>query len=153
MTSPNRHDQVGARSGVALPAAVCLILMIVALYYLAIDRTISERNHVLAYYYESVALDLAESGINLAAAKLQKRSSPVTAPLFVGAFRGLTGTIEVSVESLPEGRDAITSIGRLADHAGNVHYSSGVKVEFHLEPASGKRTARIKNWAEFDPPE
>jgi len=133
--------------GMALPAVFALILLLSTLYFVALDRTLAERNHVLAFYYENVALDLAESGVALAQARLAQGGTAAQT-LRVDAFRGLEGTIQVKVEPAANGRYLITSTGLLTDRSGRVRYSTLVTVRGRLVPSGASKILQIEEFRE-----
>jgi len=137
------------KRGVALPAVMALLALMIILFYLALDRTIGERNHVLAFYYENVALDLAESGVSYALAELEQGNPISTRTMRLDTFRGLEGSFEVQVEPLSDQRHAIVSIGRLTDSSGQVQYSTRVRVSGRWVASGPSRTFRVEDYREL----
>ena len=135
--------------GVALPAVLALLALMIILFYLALDRTMGERNHVLAFYYENVALDLAESGVNYALAELKQGNPISTRTLRLDTFRGREGSFEVKVEPLSNQRRAIVSIGRLTDRSGRVNYSTRVRVTGRWVTSGPSKTFQVEDYREL----
>jgi len=145
---PPRKASRGNR-GSGLPAVFALILLLLILYSVALDRTLGERQHVLAFYYENVALDLAESGIALAQARLQASGTPAGQSLRVDTFRGLEGSLEVKVEREPDQRWRIISTGRLKDRFGRALYTATVSVRGSLKSSGAAGIFQIEEFREI----
>ena len=61
--------------GVALPLMMLVLLVIALAFSLAIDRTVAESGEVVSFYYDGVALDLAEGGVAIAGRRIASGSA------------------------------------------------------------------------------
>ncbi len=136
------------KEGSALPVIFILMVMVSTLYLFAIDRTNSERNHVLAFYYENVALDLAESGINMAVAKLQKGIIPTTDTTHLGEFRGLAGSFRIEVRRLGNNLYQIISVSQLKDKKKHIKYSSRIVANGRIIFKTSGQVFKLEDWQE-----
>ena len=91
----------GKSRGIALPLVMLLLLVTALLFSVSMDRTVAETDGVRSYYYDGVALDLAEGGITIAGRRIAAGSPLPAGAIPMGEFRGLTGS--VSVQAAPRG--------------------------------------------------
>ena len=80
---------------------------------------------VKSFYYQNVAIDLADGGINVAKADLLRGRSRNTYNIELGEFRRLKGTSKVTVKKTPDGYQ-IDSKGILTDQGGREKFTKNV---------------------------
>lgn len=133
--------------GSMLVACFVIIGLVAFLFTLAMDRTVAERGLIQGFYYDQVALDLAEGGIHLAIAALQKGTAGSPGSLDFGEFRNLRGSVQTTVTS-SEGGSRIVSKAVLKDRAGRERYGKQVVVSGRMVSSASGRLFRIESWQE-----
>jgi len=112
--------------GIALPLVMILLLILGMLFSFAMDRTVAETGEVLSFYYDGVALDLAEGGITIAGRRIASGSSLPTESIPMGEFRGLAGSVSVQTQAQGGGIYRIVSEAALASPKTKLTYSKRV---------------------------
>jgi hypothetical protein len=136
------RDRSGRR-GIALPLVLFLLLVVSLSFTLVMDRTVAEIPQVAGFYYDNVALDLAEDGVVIAGQRLAAGGG-APASLALGEFRGLQGSVAVQTEPLGSGQYRVTAVGVLSGPDGRERYSR--RVSAVGAAAGGKFT--VKQWDE-----
>jgi len=114
--------------GYALAFVMVMLLFIVALHANALSRHLEDMKHARNYYFDAVALDLAESGVNLAAAEIKRGVKVETLDMSLGEFGPYQGRFQTSVRSIDGGAVRIVSTGKLTKETGKGSHSARVEV-------------------------
>lgn len=137
--------------GYAIMAVLGLTFLLLSLFTYAMTRSNAGLKAVKAEYWQEVAANLAESGVEVQKSLLlEGKASPQDSPymMALGEFGGLEGSFTSCSAQLAPGRVRVFSEGALADEWGAPQVMVLVEAQLSRTPAG---EWEVIEWAEKNP--